>query len=111
MCRRRQVDDRGNAEIAQDLCTDPNLAPLPVAISFRRLRLTYGLDRNTGGAIAHIYQHAAAGFLEMLQDDLHAFRTGEKVLDDIRLVQPCQNIPAVADAIIDKGGMCNGVER
>src|SRR6202012_139228 len=35
--RRGQMTDRGNAEIAQDLRTDADLAPLPVAVGLRGL--------------------------------------------------------------------------
>ena len=47
----------------------------------------------------------------MVQHDLHARLAGEEVLDDVGLVQPRQHILAVADAVIDEGGMRNLVER
>src|ERR1700742_1592375 len=77
MHRRGEVHDRGDAEVAQDLRTNADLAPLPVAIGFRGLRLAKRGDGNTRGAIAQVNQHAAAGALEMLQHDLHLRLPGE----------------------------------
>src|ERR1700716_91708 len=58
--RRRQVPDRGDAEIAQDLRADADFAPLPVAVGLGGLLLRQRSDRNAGGAIAQIDQHAPA---------------------------------------------------
>src|SRR4051812_15775603 len=52
MHRGREVDDRGDAEIAQDLGADADFTPLPVAIGFRRLLFADRLDRNPGRAVA-----------------------------------------------------------
>src|ERR1700760_4324116 len=104
--RRRQVSDRGDAEVTQDLRADADLAPLPVAIGLRRFGFADGLDRNAGSAVAQIDQHAAIGSLEVLQHRLHPRRTGGKeVLDDVGLVQPRQDVLAVADTVIDERGM------
>src|SRR3984893_540922 len=86
--RRRQMANRGDAEIAQDLRADADFAPLPVAVGFGGLLLRKRRNRNAGGPIAQIDQHAAAGLLEMLKHGLHALRPGEDVLDDVRLVKP-----------------------
>src|SRR5580700_9918487 len=59
----REVDDRAHAEIPQDLRADADFSPLPVAIGLGRLRLAKGRNGNTGGAVAQIHQHAAAGLL------------------------------------------------
>src|SRR6266567_9593647 len=85
--RGRQMTDRGDAEIAQDLGADPDLAPLPVAVGFGGSLLRQRCNGNAGGAVAQVYQHAAAGLLEVLEHDLHALRPGEDVPDDIRLVK------------------------
>src|ERR1700676_715262 len=91
--RRGQMADRGDAEIAQDLRADADLAPLPVAVGFRGFLLRQRRHGDTGGAIAQIYQHAATGFLEMLEHGLHAFRAGKDVLDDIGFVEARQHVP------------------
>src|SRR5713101_5910082 len=105
------MTDRGDAEVAQDLRTDADLAPLPVAIGFRRTLFADRLDRNPGGAIAQIHQHAAAGILEMPQHDLHPRLAGEEVFYDIGLVQPRQHILAVANAVIDERDVRDFIER
>src|SRR3981081_212849 len=81
--RRRQVPDRGDAEIAQDLRADADFAPLPVAVGFGRFLLRQRRDRNAGGAIAQVDQHAPAVLLEAIEHRLHALRPGEDVLDDV----------------------------
>src|SRR6266481_6626820 len=105
------MTDRGDAEITQDLGADAYLAPLPVAVSFGGSLLRQRRNRNAGGAIAQIYQHAAAGLLEMFEHGLHALRPGKGIADDIRLVKTRQHILAVADAIIDESNMRDLVER
>src|SRR5690348_13846022 len=57
--RGSQVDDRGDTEVAQDLRTDADLAPLPVAVGLRRLGLAERSHWNAGSTIAQIDQHAA----------------------------------------------------
>src|SRR3984893_13571112 len=99
--RRRQMTNRGDAEIAQDLGADADLAPLPVAVGFGGSLLGQWRNRNAGGAVAQVYQHAAAGLLEVFEHGLHALRPGEDVPDDIRLVKARQYVLAVADAVID----------
>src|SRR4029078_1863609 len=69
--RGREMDDRGDAEIAQDLGADADFAPLPVAIGFRGFLLGARPRRNSSRAIAQIDQHAAAGLVEVVQHDLH----------------------------------------
>src|SRR6478672_180526 len=105
------MTDRCDAEIAEDLGADADLAPLPVAVGFGGSLLRQRRNRNAGGAVAQIYQHAAAGLLEMLEHDLHALRPGESVPDDIRLVKARQHILAVANAVIDEGDMGDLIER
>src|SRR5260370_21954330 len=61
--RGSEVADRGDAEIAQDLRADADLAPLPVAVGFGGFFLRQGCHRNAGGAVAQIDQHATAGLL------------------------------------------------
>src|SRR5260370_38874383 len=63
--RRRQMTDRGDAEIAQDLRADADLAPLPVAVGFRGFLLRKRCDRYAGSAIAQVHQHTSAGLPEM----------------------------------------------
>src|SRR5260370_29226235 len=94
------MTDRGDAEIAQDLGADADLAPLPVAVGFGGSLLRQRRNRNAGGAVPQVYQHAAAGLFEMFEHDLHALRPGESVPDDIRLVKARQHVLAVADAVI-----------
>src|SRR2546429_4829676 len=96
------MTDRGDAEIAQDLGADADLAPLPVAVGFGGSLLRQRLNRNAGSAVAQVYQHAAAGFLEGFEHGLNALRPGEDILDDIRLVKARQHVLAVADAIVDE---------
>src|SRR6185437_13224688 len=74
--RRRQVPDRGDAEIAQDLRADTDLAPLPVAVGFGGFFLGKRRDRNTGGAVAQVDEDAAAVLPETLEHGLHALRPG-----------------------------------
>src|SRR6202140_5188574 len=109
--RRRQMTNRGDAEIAQDLGPDADLAPLPVAVGFGGPLLRQRRNRNPGGAISQVNQHTAAGFLEVFEHDLYALRPGEDVLDDIGLVEPGQHVLAVADAIIDESDVRDGIER
>src|ERR1700737_913836 len=59
--RRCQMADRGDAEIAQDLRANADLAPLLVAVGFGGCLLGQRCYRNAGGAVAQIHQHAAAG--------------------------------------------------
>src|SRR5438270_74718 len=84
-------------------CTDADFTPLPVAVGLGGFLFADRLDRNAGGAVAQVHQHTAPGLLEMVEHDLHARLTGEEVLDDVGLVQPCQHVLAVADAVIDEG--------
>src|SRR5260370_35876367 len=98
--RRRQMADRGDAEIAQDLRADADLAPLPVAVGFRGFLLPQRRDGNASRALARIDQHAAAGLFELFEHGLHALRPGKDVLDDVGLVEARHHILAVADAII-----------
>src|SRR5882724_9660121 len=93
------MTDRGDAEITQDLGADAYLAPLPVAVSFGGSLLRQRRNRNAGGAVAQVYQHAAAGLFEMFEHGLHALRPGENVPDDIRLVKARQHVLAVADSV------------
>src|SRR2546430_10708214 len=90
------MTDRGDAEIAQDLGADADLAPLPVAVGFGGSLLRQRLNRNAGSAVAQVYQHAAAGFLEVFDHGLNALRPGEDILDDLRLVKARQHGLAVA---------------
>src|SRR5882724_7448224 len=105
------MTDRGDAEITQDLGADAYLAPLPVAVSFGGSLLRQRRNRNAGGAVAQVYQHAAAGLLEMFEYGLHALRPGENVPDDIGLVEPGKHVLAVADAVVDESDMGDGIER
>src|SRR6202790_3116498 len=86
--RGRQMTNRGDAEIAQDLGADADLAPLPVAVGFGGPLLRQRRNRNPGRAISQVNQHTAAGFLEVFEHDLYALRPGEDVLDDVGLVEP-----------------------
>src|SRR5260370_21223961 len=61
--RRRQMADRGDAEIAQDLRADADLAPLPVAVGFRGFLLRQRRAGNAGSAVGQLSQHAAAARL------------------------------------------------
>src|SRR3954452_11136760 len=111
MDRRGEVPDRRHTEITQDLRTDANLAPLTVAIRFRGMRLLNRLDRNARSTIAQVDEHTTAGLFEVLQHRLDTLRACDQVLHDIRLVQPRQDVLAVADAVIDEGGMGDRIER
>src|SRR5947207_15195975 len=86
MHRRRQMPDRGDAKIAQDLRADADLAPLPVAVGFRGFRLIERRHRYAGSAIAQVNQHAATVLPELLEHRLNARRSSEAILDDIGLV-------------------------
>src|SRR6202165_823883 len=108
--RRGQMPDRGDAEIAQDLRADTDLAPLLVAVGFRGIFLRQRRNRNAGGAVAQIYQYAAAGLPVMLEHDRHTLRPGEDIPDDVGLVKPGQHVLAVADAIVDERHMRDGIE-
>src|SRR6478672_12638370 len=105
------MTDRSDAEVAQDLGADPDLAPLPVAVGFGGSLRRQWCHRNTGGAVAQVYQHAAAGLLEVFEHGLHALRPSEDIPDDIRLVKARQHFLAVADAVIDKRHMRDFIER
>src|SRR5579863_5380917 len=83
MHRRRQIPDRGDAEIPEDLRADADFAPLLVAIGLRGLLLGQWRDRDAGRAVAQIHQDAAAVLLEMGEHGLHVFRSGENVPYDI----------------------------
>src|SRR5260370_3132737 len=63
--RGRQMTDRGDAEIAEDLGADADLAPLPVAVGFGGPLLRQPRNRTTGRALAQVYQHTAAGLLDV----------------------------------------------
>src|SRR5438445_8541998 len=77
--RRCEVADRGHAEITQDLRTDTDLAPLPVAVGLCGFFLRQRCNRNAGGAIAQVDQDASAGALEMIEHVEHALMPGEDV--------------------------------
>src|SRR5258708_21566983 len=96
------MTDRGNAEIAQVLGADTDLAPLPVAVGFGGSLLRQRRNRNAGGAVAQVYQHAAAGFFEMFEHGLHALRPGENVPDDIRLSKARHHVLAIAHAVTNE---------
>src|SRR5260370_19726448 len=51
MHRRGQMADRGDAEIAQYLRADADLAPLPDSVGFRAVFLRQRRHGDTGGAI------------------------------------------------------------
>src|SRR5258708_9119531 len=70
--RRRQMADRGDAEIAQDLRADADLAPLPVAVGFRGFLLRQRRDGTAGGAIAQIDQPAPPPLFDLLEHGLPA---------------------------------------
>src|SRR5258708_13966234 len=70
--RRRQMADRGDAEIAQDLRADADLAPLPVAVGFRGFLLRQRRDGNPGSTISQIDHHAAPGLFELFEQRLQA---------------------------------------
>src|SRR5260370_31841004 len=92
MHRRGQMADRGDAEIAQDLRADADLAPLPVAVGFRGFLLRQRRDGNAGSAIAQIDQHARAGLFELFEHGLDALRAGKDVLYDDGLVWTRQSM-------------------
>src|SRR3954454_2457555 len=62
-----EVTDGSHAEIAQDLRTDADFTPLPVAIRLRGLFLRERRNGNTGRAVAQINQHASVGLLKMFE--------------------------------------------
>ena len=70
--RRRQIPDRGDAEVTQDLRADADFAPLPVAVGFRGPLLRERRNRNAGRAVAQVDQHASAVLLETFEHRLHA---------------------------------------
>src|ERR1700754_1377245 len=109
--RRGEVPDRGDAEVAQDLRADADLAPLLVAVSLGRFLLSNGCHRDARSAVAQIYQHAAAGFAKMLKRYMHALIAEENILDDIGLVEPGQHVLAVADALVDERDVVDRIER
>src|SRR5712692_6595522 len=76
---RGEKPDRGNAEVAQDLRTEPDLAPLALARRRRRgcqlaVRHRY---RHAGGPVAQIDEHAAAVLLE----------AGERAMDRLAVAE------------------------
>src|ERR1700686_5134159 len=83
MHRRGEMADRAHAEVTQDLRADADLAPLPVAVGFGGFFLRQWRNRNAGGAVAQVDQHAAPGLLEMLEHVKHALLPGEDVPDDV----------------------------
>src|ERR1700759_5739093 len=58
MHRRGEIDDRGDAEVAQDLGAAAVRAPRSVTIGFRGLGLDHGLDRHAGRDVTKVHQHA-----------------------------------------------------
>src|ERR1700716_2850482 len=104
------MPDRGDAEIAQDLRADADLAPLLVAVRLGRFLLCDRRHRNARSAVAQIYQHAAAGLAKMLKRHMHALIAEENILDDIGLVEPGQHVLAVADALVDERDVINRIE-
>src|SRR5215472_15179059 len=65
---RRQQPNRGDAEVAQDLRAEADLAPLHVALALRAgAFLADHRDRHARGAVAQIDEDTPAGRLEMAQ--------------------------------------------
>ena len=67
--------------------------------------------RHADDAIAQIDENAAAIGLESFQHLFEAMGTEENVLDDIRLVNPREHALAVAEPVIDEGGVIDRIER
>src|SRR5580693_659378 len=65
---RRQQLDRRDAKVAQDLCPEPDFAPLDIALALRAgAFLAYRRDRDPRGALAQIDEDTPSGCLEMAQ--------------------------------------------
>src|SRR5258707_1270935 len=61
------MTDRGDAEIAEDLGADADLAPLPVAVGFGGPLLRQRRNRNAGGAVPQVGERADRLAVELLQ--------------------------------------------
>src|ERR1019366_7309487 len=102
--------DRGNAEIAQDLGAETDLAPFLDALGFGiRLLHSSDIDRHAPGAVAQKNKHPAAVFLERGKSLADAVAARDHVGDNIDAMQPCGNIAAIADLALDKGEVPDGI--
>src|SRR6266702_2934360 len=96
--------------VRDNLDAEADLAPLPVAVGLGGFFLRQRRNRNAGGAIAQVDQHAAASLLEMIEHIEHALLPGENIPDDVGLVEPGQHVPAVAHPVIDESDVRDLVE-
>src|SRR5262245_5134504 len=109
---RRQQADRGNAEILEDLRAQADFAPLLRTCRIRpRVTMWNVGDRNAGGAITQVYNHAASGFLESRQRRPNRFCTTEDVADHIGTMQPGRDVLPARDIAVDESHMMHAVER
>src|SRR3954452_11216691 len=67
-----EMPDRGDVEIAQDLCTDADFTPLPGAVSLGRALIEQRLKAPPGRNVAQIDQTHTARCLELLEHRRHA---------------------------------------
>lgn len=111
MNRGCQVADRGHAKIPQDLGTDADFSPLPVAIGIGRILPGQWFDRHARGAITKINQHTRLPTLEVLQRATDPPWAIEEIFHDVWLVKSCQDILAVSDVAIDQRKVRNCIER
>src|SRR4051812_15473720 len=104
------MTDRSDAEIAQDLRADADLAPLPIAVGLRGFFFRQRRNRNAGSTITQIHQNTVTSPFEMFEHGLNALGTGKDICDDVGLVKASENIFAVADTVINEGDMRDGIE-
>src|SRR5688572_28012682 len=93
---RGQQADRRDADVAQNLRSKPDLAPLAVSNGFRaRLaRLQHGY---AGCTITQQNQHPATFSLEACERTVKRFRLADQVPHDVRAMQSHRNVVSIAD--------------
>ncbi len=74
-------------------------------------RLRNLVRRHTRCAVAQVDEHATALGLEPAQHRVHRIGATEHVADDVRAVQPRQDVLSVADAAVHEGHVMDVVER
>ena len=106
---RRRIER--DAEIAQDLRAEADLAPLRRPLAFRAGRRGAGeFGRHARRAVAQIDQHAAPSSLNRCST-LSIDAAAEDVADDVGAMQPRRHAAAVADRAVDEGEMQHRIER
>src|ERR1700739_2464914 len=96
---RRQDVDRRDSKVAQDLCPEPDFAPLDIALVLRTgAFLPDRRYRHARGALAQIDEDTSSGCLEVAQRGMDWLGAAEHIFKHVGSMEPRRHTLAVADA-------------